>query len=229
MVPRRLLVPEGRTGRVEVGMKGGVNWVALEKVVEWVGREGRVPEGLGAVGREGTGFESASVGEEVWARLREEVNVAGVGERRVGIVIGTWVLTHDGVRGLLDGGLVLRGARDRAIERWAGKGRDQGEFGEMWRSYGDEYGALFRGGDVEGRPNSRVCQGLGISVQPLVDGEVEENVSWAVGEIVKRLKEKEEERDDELEERGRALDEFQLCDCGETWLGKVRQVLLNLV
>ncbi|KAI9765948.1 MAG: ribosylnicotinamide kinase [Candelina submexicana] len=57
----------------------------------------------------------------------------------------------------------------------------------VWPNYVQDHLFLFEGGDVEAEPDYKVLESLGIQVQPRLDGDMAENLRWAVDVIKDKL------------------------------------------
>lgn len=241
LVPKRLLVPSSN-GEVDAHCHDAIDYAALKRVLDYAKREGKLPPTFNTVQAEEDERMQAIrlVSQDQMNELRDLVIRSGMFEtgRPIGIVDG-FLLYHDPtIRSLLDVKLVLRASKDKArrrrFERPEYMEFQAGDFwltrdyfdSIIWRNYGQEYGPLFENGNVEGRPIEGVCEALRIVVQPGLDQSIPEILKWAVESIVKDVSDQNFSQDRELMLE---MDKYEMCDCGDGWLGTIRKALLNLV
>ena len=148
------------------------------------------------------------VRKEVLEEMRELVKEAyfrnGSDEeiiRGVGIVDGFLLYHSPEIRHELDVKLFLRLSKSSALRRRMGRSgygdpetkdfwRTEEYFEEcVWGNYVKEHARLFEAGDMEGRPDERICEEEGILMEPGIDRSIEETFKWAVKEIVKAMRE----------------------------------------
>ena len=239
-VPRHLLLPSG-TGEVDVHSREAFDLTSLARVIRYAKGKGRLPEPLIALRDDGNDREkeTAIFTASVVAEMIDVVCSSGImeGGRAVGLVEGGLLYCDTEIRELLDLKILLRGRKDIAIDRWfetqgSTEGLTREEFDDTkWKKYADEHGALFRKGDVEGTPIWKVCEALEIQVQLGLNDTLEDTLRWVVETIIDscRSSEEVEQRGLELEVDRVLLHQYDLCDCREGWLGRTRQILLNLV
>lgn len=179
---------------------------------------------------------------EVVQELRKEVAEKlriVLGDRKIGIVEGLLPYERPLVKGLLDVRLFLPVVKMTAKEKRLVKFGHEPSLGSdywrtleyfenvVWPNYARVCGYLFRHGDVEGSVRKRMCRELEIDVRPGLHGSMEDSLRWAVDVIVGRLKVP-NERSIPADIR-EPNDRYELCDCGDGVLGRVRRFLFDLL
>lgn len=242
-VPKHLLVPDAN-GDLDVDCRNAIDFSAFIRLMDFTKREGGPPPRFRSSQSEEGPDVKAQISSEVIEQLQAvmaSMNFLKDG-RPVGIVDG-FLLYHDPrIRDLLDVKIMLRCSSDKANERRIKKSDHQGPDAEkeVWkepldqvvrRNFVQEHEVLFQNGDVEGTPIQDVCEGIGIAVQPGLDDSVEEVLRWVVNTICKKSSELEVDLicDRRMEPSTVWKAEYEPCDCGEGWLGKLRQILYEIV
>lgn len=179
---------------------------------------------------------------EVVQELREEVAEKFrlvLGDRKIGIVEGLLPYEKPLVKDLLDVMLFLpvskATAKEKRLARFGHEqplGRDYWRTLEdfenvVWPNYARVCGYLFRHGDVEGSVKKRMCREFEIDVRPGLHGSMEDSLRWAVDVIVGRLKVPNERSIPT--DIGGPNDRYELCDCRDGVLGRVRRFLFDLL
>ncbi|KAL8648754.1 MAG: hypothetical protein Q9210_004804 [Variospora velana] len=241
-----LLIP-GADGELEVDYRRTVDFSAFKKLINYSKREGRLPPGYRSLQPEQNLERALSqISSGVIENMR--ASLASVLSHRdgqpVGIVDGFMLFHSATIRDLLDVKILLRASKEvsklryeehtKAIDGSAGKGgglwETLGYFDRvLWQNYVGEHEVLFEDRIVEGRPVSSVCEDIGISVQPKLDMGVEEVLHW-VADILRRTCEEAAV----YSECGSPLaaewkGEHEHCDCNEGLLGKLRQIIFDLI
>ncbi|KAL9610844.1 MAG: hypothetical protein Q9167_004484 [Letrouitia subvulpina] len=243
-IPKHLLVPDAN-GDLDMDCRNAIDFSAFIRLMNFTKREGGLPPGFRSLQPED---ERPDVKAQISSEAIEQLQavMASMGflndGRPVGIVDG-FLLYHDPrLRDLLDVKILLRCSSDKSDERRAGKSDYQGPDAEkdIWREHLDkilqrnfiqEHEVLFQNGDVEGSPIEDICEGIGIAVQPRLDFGLEEALRWVVDTICKKSSELEFDpiRDRRMGSSTIWKAEYEPCDCGEGWLGKLRQILYDIV
>lgn len=241
LTPRRLLVPSP-DGKLDAHCPNAFDGAAFKRVLLYAKREGKLPPGFHSVQAEAKDQvpeTSLSLQDEIYELkaqvMRSELFKTG----QPIVIVEGFLLYHDPtIRSLLDIKLILRASKGKARERrferpeymefaaedfW--RTRDYFD-SVIWHNYCHEHGALFEEGDVEGRPMEDICNALWIVVQPGLDQSISETLKWVVKSIIETLDNQNfsQERDLMLD-----IEKYEICDCGDGWLGIVRKALLSLV
>lgn len=143
------------------------------------------------------------IGEKEWKSLKQlATKTMGLNPGcTFGIVEGPLLFHDPEIRDLLDIKLFIWASMEVARTRWldaiaCGNHKAEGvpswltrdHFDRvMWRNYIEETKHLFHRGDVAGVAHVRVCNELGIRVQPKVDSALKETMRWAVDMVVNDL------------------------------------------
>ncbi|KAL9045713.1 MAG: hypothetical protein Q9214_001287 [Letrouitia sp. 1 TL-2023] len=243
-IPKHLLVPDAN-GDLDVDCRKAIDFSAFIKLMDFTKREGGLPPGfLSWQPEDGRPDVKAQISSEAIEQLQAVMaSMDFLKDRRpVGIVDG-FLLYHDPrIRDLLDIKILLRCSSDKSNERRAEKSVYQGPDAEkeVWkepldqivrRSFVQEHKVLFQNGDVEGTPIQDICKGIGIAVQTGLDISIEEALRWVVDTIHKKSNELEVDsiRDRRMDSSNIWKAEYEPCDCREGWLGKLRQILYEIV
>ena len=241
-VPKHLLVPD-TNGDIDGDCPCAINIAALVRMLEYAKREGRLPLGFRSSQLENERVRALDL---VGSKLLENLQVTMASlsfledGRPVGIIDGS-LLYHDGsIREILDVMILLRCSQEKSKQRYLGRLNDNEQEVErhfrrtetyfddvVWKNFVQEHEALFQDGDVEGRPVLRICDGIGIAVQPDLDATVDEVFRWAVDAIIKKASDLEKDR--EIGSPGSSRHSLDFCDCGEGFVGRLRQMLLRFV
>ncbi|KAL9015786.1 MAG: hypothetical protein Q9185_006843 [Variospora sp. 1 TL-2023] len=245
-VRKHLLIP-GADGELEVDYRRTVDFSAFKKLIKYSKREGQLPPGYRSLQPEQSRERalsqiSSGVIENMRASLASVLSLRD--GQPVGIVDGFMLFHSATIRDLLDVKILLRASKEvsklryeehtKAIGGSAGKGGDLwetlGYFDRvLWQIYVGEYAVLFEDRIVEGRPVPSVCEDIGISVQPKVDMGVEEVLQW-VADILRRTCEEAavySECASPLAAKWKG--EHEHCDCNDGLLGKLRQIIFDLI
>ena len=223
-----------------------MDFSTFKKLLQYAKREGQLPEAFKTAHDEPTERERAEtlVAEKDWKSLKQFVaNTIGLKPGcTFGIVEGPLLFHDTKIRDLLDVKLFLWASMEIARTRWlnviaCGNHKAEGvpswltqdHFDRiMWRNYIEETRHLFHRGDVGGVAHRRVCNDLGVRVQPKMNSTLKEAMRWAVDMVVNDLDTlaygsmmtRYRQRQDSLEERERG------------WRGtaeRVRRALYKLV
>ena len=164
------------------------------------------------------------------------------GGRSIGIVEGDLLYHSETIRSLLDIKILLRASRedararrfDRADDQGAGEGRkfwDTKEYFErtLWPHYSKEHAILFDRADVDGRPKSRVCDNVGIRVQPMLNMSLEQALRWMVDVICRESEEVTYLHDRKMASSIDRREALEFCSCTEGFLGKIRQTIFDFL
>jgi uridine kinase len=121
--------------------------------------------------------------------LKERL-LAAIGPHKIGVVEGRSLHQDPGLLAGADVRLFLRASKATAKERQAAgpdtedRQRTEAFFEKaVWPKYVQESAFLFNGDDVEGAPNSTICELMDILVQPSLESSVDETLKWAVDSI----------------------------------------------
>lgn len=242
LVPKYLLVPSGNSGELDADCRDAVDFRSLVRLMKFAKRQGALPAGFRTRKDEGHDLEQMRemVSEATVEELRAALADSGMLDegQTVGIVDGFLLYSEPEIRDLLDLKLFLRSTKERAGGKRFERFEDVGGNGEeefwmtreyfdrtVWPNYVQEHATLFKDGDVEGEPLLGLCDGLGISMQPELEIRGEDMVRWAVNCILERLRALRMGQTRSLDPEEVLLGRYELCDCGEGWLGQVRRFL----
>ncbi|KAL8883348.1 MAG: hypothetical protein Q9192_007229, partial [Flavoplaca navasiana] len=141
-------------------------------------------------------------------------------DRPIGIVEGDLLYHSETIRSLLDIKILLRTSREESRARRFDKPHDKATGHErkswdtrdyfnrtLWPHYAKEHAVLFDHGDVEDKPKLRVCQGIGITVQPLLNMSLDQTLRWMVDVICRESEE---------------------VTCNDGFLGRIRQTIFDI-
>ncbi|KAI4215401.1 MAG: hypothetical protein LQ351_002301 [Letrouitia transgressa] len=241
--PKHLLIPDAN-GDLDMGCRSAINFSALIRLMDFTKREGGLPPGFRSMQPEDETDGKAQILPEAIEQL--QAVMAGMSclknGRPVGIVDGFFLYHDPRIRDLLDVKILLRCSSDKYNERRVKKSDNQGPDAEeedwkepldqiVQRSFVQEHEVLFQNGNIEGTPIQHICEGIGIAVQPGLDINAEEALQWVVETICKKSSELEGDPtcDRRMEPSTIWKAEYEPCDCGEGWLGKLRQILYEIV
>ncbi|KAL8689372.1 MAG: hypothetical protein Q9224_004652 [Gallowayella concinna] len=159
--------------------------------------------------------------------------------RPVGIVEGGMLYHSETIRSLLDIKILLRSSREDSRNRrfeCAGDGHERKSWDTreyfdriMWPQYVHEHAVLFNNGDVEGKVKFRLCEGVGISVQPTLNMGLEQTLRWIVDEICSESEEVVYRQDRDMASVVDITEDFEFCDCSEGFLGRIRKTIFDLL
>ncbi|KAL8641869.1 MAG: hypothetical protein Q9226_008575 [Calogaya cf. arnoldii] len=162
--------------------------------------------------------------------------------RPIGIVEGDMLYHSETIRSLLDIKILLRASREESKARRFHRADDQGtrqdrrfwdtmEYFDrtLWPHYTREHAILFDYGDVDGRPKSRICENVGIRVQPLLNMSLEQALRWMV-DVICRESEEVMYRHDRgtatlIDGRGAS----DSCRCDEGFLERIQQTIFDFL
>ncbi|KAL8919021.1 MAG: hypothetical protein Q9208_006987 [Pyrenodesmia sp. 3 TL-2023] len=246
VVRKHLLIP-GPEGRLDVDYRRTVDFSAFKKLIDHSKREGKLPPKFRSVQpeleREGALSQlSSEVVEHVRAELADIPSLRD--GQVVGIVDGSLLYQSQTIRSLLDVKILLRTSKEASRMRYVGRAQgadsdarrdghpwDTVDYFDtvLWPTYVGEHSVLFEDRVVEGRPISNVCEGVGISVQPLLGMSIEDALLWVTKVLRKGCNEAAARR-----ERAMALvvdwnEELEFCHCREGFLGRIRQTIFDFI
>ena len=244
-VPKSLLVPSS-SGELDADCREAVDFASLVRVVKYAKREGRLPPGFRNRQDESYALEQVSsmVNDATMGELKILLADSAVLEegQPVGIVDGFLLYSEPEIRDLLDVKLFLRTTKEKAVTRRFEKLEDVGDGTEedfwktreyfdktVWPNYVREHAPLFKDNHVEGEPLPDLCEGLAISMQPELEMSVEETARWAANSIVERVRALSIGQSRSLDPEEVLPGMYEMCDCGEGWLGQVRRFLCEHV
>ncbi|CAF9909732.1 MAG: ribosylnicotinamide kinase [Heterodermia speciosa] len=233
-------------GNLDSDCQEAVDSAALLRVLKYAQRMGTLPPDYNDED-EGQGREAVNsfVSQEVVEELKESLAKSGVFDngRPIGIVYGFSLYHGAEIRDMLDVKLFLRVKKEQARAGRFGKptyasGGGVNDFWTheqyfdhtAWPHYVDEHKPLFEKGDVEGTPLFRICDKLGVIMQPQLGMDVEQTLRWATHSIIKakgRIADIVQDRDIDPEDA--FFRKYEECDCFDGWLGRVRKVLHDFV
>ena len=242
-IRKHLLIPDA-DGRLEVNYRRTVDFTSFKNLMACSRSEGRLPPGFRSLQlKEARDNALLQISAENLERLRVRLaDVSGLQDGRpVGIVDGFFLFHSETIRNLLDVKLLLRASKDTARSRRlensqydnAASGHERHPWDTMdyfdrviWPNYADEHAVLFENRDVEGRAVPEICEGVHISVQPDLDMGMEDVLQWVVEVFAKGC----EAADCHEREVTPVIDwkeDFEICNCNEGFLGKIRQAIFN--
>ncbi|KAL8912218.1 MAG: hypothetical protein Q9171_002732 [Xanthocarpia ochracea] len=203
LVPEHLMVPP--TNGELPSHRHTIDFSAFKRFVEYSKREGKPPSASESTQPMHEKERSMS---RVPLGVLEQLQsiLAGVpslqDDRPIGIVEGDMLYHSETMRSLLDIRILLRASREESRTRrfdmsddlTVGRERKSWDTREyfnrtLWPHYVKEHAELFSHGDVEDRAKSTICDGVGISVQPLLDMDLEQVLRWMVDIICRESRE----------------------------------------
>lgn len=218
---------------------------AFKRFVEYSKREGRPPPAFRSM-QPIDGRERAI--SQVPPDLVDQLSsiVAGMPSlhdgRPIGIVEGDLLYHSETIRSLLDVKILLRASREESRARRFDRADDQGarhdkkfwdtkEYFDrtLWPHYSKEHAILFDHGDVDGRPKSRICENVGITVQPMLNMSLEQALRWMVDVICRESEEVMYRHDREMASSIDGREALEFCRCNEGFLGKIRQTIFDFL
>ncbi|KAL8806029.1 MAG: hypothetical protein Q9182_001561 [Xanthomendoza sp. 2 TL-2023] len=236
-VSEHLMVPQGEEAATH---RHTVDFASFKRFLEYSKREGRPPPAFRSTQPMVDRERALSQVPSPFLEQRQ----SGLGGmqcfqsgRPVGIVEGGMLYHSETIRSLLDIKILLRAGREESrSRRFDGAGDDHerrawdtGEYFDriMWPGYVNEHAVLFDNTDVEGRPKFRMCERVGISVQPTLNMGLEETLRWIVDIICRESEEIVYRHDREMASALDTREEFEFCDCSEGFLGKIRKTIFD--
>ncbi|MCJ1244719.1 ribosylnicotinamide kinase [Trapelia coarctata] len=200
-IPKHLRVPNDND-EAHLNAYDAVDFATFKKLLQYAKREGQLPNAFKTAHDEPTERERAEmlIGEKDWKSLKHFV-AKTIGLKpgcTFGIVEGPLLFHDPEIRALLDVKLFIWASMEIARIRWldaiaCGNYKVEGvpswltrdHFDRiMWRNYFEDTKHLFHRGDVAGVVHVRVCNGLGIRVQPKIDSALKETMHWAVDMVM---------------------------------------------
>lgn len=246
VVRKHLLIPRSE-GRLDVDYRRTVDFSAFKKLIDHSKREGRLPPGFRSLQPERERERALSrLSSEVVEHVRAELaDIPSLRDGQpVGIVDGSLLYHSETIRGLLDIKILLRASKETSRTRYV-KGAQDVESDTrsdrhlwetvdyvdvvLWPNYVGEHSVLFEDRIVEGRPVSSVCEGVGISVQPLLDMSIEEALLWMIDVLRKGCNEAAARREREMASVVDWNEELEFCRCREGFLGRIRQAIFDSI
>ncbi|KAL8922112.1 MAG: hypothetical protein Q9172_003717 [Xanthocarpia lactea] len=244
LVPEHLMVPP-TNGELPTH-RHTVDLSAFKRFVEYSKREGRPPSASESMQPM---YEKERAMSRVPLEILEQLQsvLAGVpglpDDRPIGIVEGGMLYHSETMRSLLDIKILLRASReesrtrrfDMSDDKTVGRERKSWDTREyfnrtLWPYYVKEHAVLFSHGDVEDRAKSTVCDGVGISVQPLLDMGVEQVLRWMVDIICRESREVVYRHNREMASVAESRDgAFDFCECNDGFLGRIRQTIFDFL
>ncbi|MCJ1486079.1 ribosylnicotinamide kinase [Schaereria dolodes] len=241
---KNLLVPN-INGELDTDCNDAIDLAALERVIGYVKKEGRLPPRYQrlAVEREKT-LATSQISQEMIENLRSNISqcIGFDHGSPVAIIVGFLLYPDQDIRGLLDVRLFLRASQTVVKERRFSKlkyaarnvgndfWRSKDYFDRMvWRNHVKEHGPLFQHEDVEDNPDMQICKRLGIEMQPERDMLMVDILPWAAGVIMMELNHGNRMKPSEPTSRWRILQVGDNWRSPAKWPGKVQQVLYDLL
>ncbi|KAL8961293.1 MAG: hypothetical protein Q9183_005326 [Haloplaca sp. 2 TL-2023] len=236
--PKHLLVPEDGD-MMGLDSRHIINFSLFKRALDYSKCEGRLPPSYSS--QEPEDDEAHARSEESAALLESlQDNLLHVPAfqdgRPVGIVEGPYLYQSETVRDLLDVKVFLRTSKsvarrryfERMGEQGSGNGMEYWDFADsfdhnVWRNHTREHEVLFEHGDIEARPNLRLCGKVGIAVQPALDMDLAETLQWVIGQV------KDSCTADRDSEHSTIEADFEACDCSEGLLGKIRKRIFDIL
>ena len=243
-IPKHFLIPT-KDGELDADNRDAIDFEALIRVLRFFKNEGKLPSGFRTDQDETYEREKAGtlVSENILEEAKEILARSGYLEtgKPVCILEGFLLYHESRIRELLDIKFFLRTTKEIAKARRFEKPDYVGdqpveEFWKtqvyfdrvVWPNYVGEHGPLFKNGNVEKRHVRRICDPLGIHMQPQLEMSMEDVFRWAVSCIADKPETIEVEHSRSLDPEEDLLNEFEVCDCGEGWVGKVRKFLYDI-
>ena len=218
---------------------------ALYRMLRHAKRAGRSPGGYITLRAEEEEMAKAKamVDATLIEALQTAVQKSGLFENGKPVVlVDGFLLYHSSrFRELLNIKLFVRASRQRAREKRFERARYKipgvGDFWQtdryfdevVWPNYVSAHESLFEFDDVEGTPVRRECEGLGIVIQPVLDGSGGETLVWAVNAIMESCGRLERGRQDGSEGRESGGETGLLHWVTGHWLEMIRQTLFDLI
>ncbi|KAL8663729.1 MAG: hypothetical protein Q9202_003675 [Teloschistes flavicans] len=238
LTPRHLLVPS-EDGELDADGRHAFDISAFKRLLEYAKREGRLPLGFHSTQPDDARDCALSqVPTELMGQMQDAfARASSLQESRpVGIVEGPWLYHSETIRELLDVKIMLRARKGTSRTR---KFEKQGHYAfwhsrdyfdhVIWRNHVREHEVLFENGDLEAKPITKVCEGVGISVQPDPDMTLMEVLQWVIEVVKKGCKAVAHHQDRGVESIMMEKVEFDLCSCNEGILGKIRQAIFDIL
>ena len=238
-IPKHLLIPD-TNGELDADCRHAIDFAAFKRMIEYAKREGRLPATFQSLQPDDEHERAVSqVPPEVLDGLRQTLSgVRALQDgRAIGIVDGFLLYHSETIRNLIDIKILLRASLEQSRHRRFQKAEYQDpEAGKyfwrtvdyfdrvVWRNHVQQHSVLFKNEDVGSKPDSKICDQVGISVQPSLDSTVEEQLRWVTRVVIRGL-ELGLGRDMDLDRR----EELEFCDCNDGYLGKLRQHLFNIL
>ena len=236
--PKHLLVPEDGD-MLGLDSRNTINFPLFKRALEYLKREGRLPPSYFSQEPEDDWEHALS---QLPSALLESVQdslrhlPAFQDGRPVGIVEGPYLYRSETVRDLLDVKVFLRTSKsvarrrcfEKTSEQGSGTGTEYWDFADsfdrnVWRNHAREHELLFEHGDIEARPNLRLCGKVGISVQPAIEMDLAETLRWVIDEVQVSCPAGRNREHLSIEA------EFEACDCSEGLLGKIRKRMFDIL
>ncbi|KAL8687821.1 MAG: hypothetical protein Q9218_006113 [Villophora microphyllina] len=243
-IPRHLLVPN-EDGELAVDSRDAVNMSAFKRLLEYAKREGQLPRGFQSA--QPDDGEDRALSQVPMAEIEQMQDTLAHTQslqdgRPIGIVEGPWLYQSETVRHLLDVKLLLRATKETSRTRRFEKSdycaaepeeryQHTREYfnGVVWYNHVQEHKVLFEDGDVEAEPISRICEGVGVSVQPNPDMTLGKALRWVVEVVGKGFEEVAHHQNRHIESIVRDRVEYEFCNCNEGILGKIRQTIFDIL
>ncbi|KAI4101977.1 MAG: hypothetical protein L6R37_004693 [Teloschistes peruensis] len=241
---RHLLVP-GKDGELDADGPHAFDMSAFRRLLEYAKREGRLPSGFHSTQPDNARDRALS---QVPTALMAQMQVAFAHVsclkegRPAGIVEGPWFYQSETVRQLLDIKILLRAGHGASrTRRFEKQDHHTGEpRGALWhtRDYFDRviwgnhvhaHEVLFENGDLEAKPIISICDAVGISVQPDPNMILTAALQWVVETVRKGCETVNYRQDRDVESVVMEKAEFDLGDCNEGFLGKIRRAIFDIL
>ncbi|KAL8883804.1 MAG: hypothetical protein Q9215_008006 [Flavoplaca cf. flavocitrina] len=242
-VPDRLMIPP--TNGEPTSHRHTADLSAFKRFVEYSKNEGGPPPAFRSMQPVDQRERALS---QISSGLLEDLQsiLAGVPslreDRPIGIVEGDLLYHSETIRSLLDIKILLRTSREESRARHFDRPNDEATGHErkswdtrdyfnrtLWPHYAKEHVALFDHGDVEDRPKLRVCQGVGIAVQPLLNMSLDQTLRWMVDVICRKSEEVAYCRDREMASLTDDKEGIEFCRCNDGFLGRIRQTIFDFL
>ncbi|KAL9588009.1 MAG: hypothetical protein Q9203_003175 [Teloschistes exilis] len=242
--PRHLLVP-GEGGELDTDGPHAFDMSAFKRLLGYAKREGRLPLGFHST-QPDNARDRALVQVPTALMAQMQVAFAHVSclkeGRPVGIVEGSWFYQSETVRQLLDIKILLRASHGASRTRRFEKhdhhtGEPRGALWHtrdyfdrvIWRNYVHAHEVLFENGDLEAKPTTSICDAVGISVQPDPDMAPTAALQWVVDTVRKECEAVPHRQDRNVESNMMEKVVFDLCNCNEGFLRKIRQAIFDIL
>ena len=242
-VPDHLMIPS--TNGEPANHRHTADLSAFKRFVEYSRNEGGPPPAFRSMQPVDQGERALS---QISSGLLEQLQsiLAGLPslqeDRPIGIVEGDLLYHSETIRNLLDIKILLRTSREESRARRFDKPNDKATGHErkswdtrdyfnrtLWPHYAKEHAVLFDHGDVEDRPKLRVCQEVGITVQPLLNMSLDQTLRWMVDVICRESGEVAYPRDREMASLIDDREGFEFCRCNKGFLGRIRQTIFDFL